>query len=460
MSPVRTLSRLAALLLVAAAGSALPLAAAEPAQLSLADALARGRTGGRETTAADARQRAAEAKVRQASSYRLPQVRLSEQWIRTDSPADAFGMLLNQERFSFPSFVAGDPNSPAALTTAISRLEIEVPIWTGGELKARVAQARLAAGAAGETAARAGDQAAVAAAEAWIRLAEAREALALFERSRATVAAHVALARDYTAQGMIVRSELLRAEVELARVDDLLAEARGNARVAEDNLAFRLGEPLGTAYALAPLVDPPALGRARADWLAAANGRRDLAGARQLLAAGELESKALAGGLFPRIGVVARHDLVDGHLFGRHGDSTTVAALATFDLFDGGRKRAAIAAARAEAEAGRADVERFAEGVKLETQQAYESASVALERRATAATALSAAAEAVRIVEERFRAGVLKTADVLDAATAQRDAEMRELVARAEAWLAQLHLALASGERPESMLSGTAPSNS
>lgn len=424
--------------------------AAEP--LSLADALARGRAGARETVAAAARRRAAEAKAQQARGYRLPQIRLSEQWIRTDSPADAFALLLNQERFSFPDFVSGDPNAPDALETAITRLEVELPIYTGGELSARVKQARLAAEAAAESAARAADQAAVDAAEAWIRLAQAREAAALLEKARETVAAHVALARNYAAQGMLVRSDLLRAEVELAHLDDLLAEARGQVRVAEANLGYRLGEPLGTAYVLSPLGEPPALGRSREEWIVAADARPDLAGARMLLEAGELEAVAQRGGRLPRIGVVARHDLVDDQLFGDHGDSTTVAAMASLDLFDGGRKRAAVAAARAEAEAGRADVDRFAEGVKLETKHAFETAAVALERRATAAAALDAAAEGLRIVEERFRAGVVKTTDVLDAATARREAEMRELVARAEAWLAHLRLALAAGEAPESIL--------
>lgn len=456
MATMRTLASLAVGLLVAVSGW--PAGAQSATPLSLAEALARGRTGGRGTVAAEARQRAAEAKSKLALSYRLPQLRLSEQWIRTDSPADAFGLLLNQERFSFSDFVAGDPNAPDSLSTAITRIEVEVPLWTGGEISTRIAQAHLAADAAAETTRRAGDQAAFDAAEAWIRLAQAREAVALFEKSRATVAAHVALARDYAAQGMLVRSDLLRAEVELARIDDLLTEARGNARIAEANLGFRLGEPLATSYVLAPLGDPPPLERERASWLAAADGRSDLASARTLLAAGELEAQALRGGLWPRIGLFARHDLVDDKPFGGHGDSTTIAAMATLDLFDGGGKRAAIAAAKAEAEAGRADVERFGEGVQLAARQAYEAAAVALERRATAAAALSAADEAVRIVEERFRAGVVKTTEVLDAATARREAEMRELVARADAWLAHIHLALVAGEPPESILSA-APAN-
>lgn len=447
----------ALLLLLALPAFAQPAAEPTAPPLTLGDALAGGRERARETVAARSRIDAAEARSREARSHRLPQVRLSEQWIRTDSPADAFGMLLNQERFSFGDFVAGDPNDPDALTTAITRIEVEMPIWTGGEISTRVEQARLAAEAAGRDAARVADRAAVAAAEAWIRLAQAREAAALLGKARDTVAAHVGLARDYATQGMLVRSDLLRAEVELARLDDLLAEARGNARLAESNLAFRLADPLDSRYVLAPLAEPPGLTDHPDSWLTRADSRPDLEAARKMLAAGELEAKARRAGRLPRIGVVARHDLVDDQLFGDHGDATTIAAMASIDLFDGGKKRAAVAAARADAAAGRADVERFAAGVRLEAQQAWEAASVALERRATAAAALDAAAESVRIVEERFRAGVVKSLDLLDAATARREAEMRELVARAEAWLARLHLALAAGEAPETVLVASNP---
>jgi outer membrane protein TolC len=434
----------------AAAALALPGAvAAEP--LDLAGAMARARAGAREVVAADARREAAGARAKEAFGHRLPKLRLSEQWLRTDSPADAFGLLLNQERFSFQEFVAGDPNDPDALSTAVTRLEIELPLYTGGELVARVEQARLAAAAAESAATRAGDAAALAAAEAWIRLAQAEEAAALLETSRQTVDGHVRLARDYAAQGMIVRSELLRAEVELAAIDDALAEARGRARVAAADLAFRLGEPPGGTYVLAALGDPPALDGGPEGYLESAESRPDLEGARGLLEAADLEAEARRAAWKPRVGLIARHDRVDDRLFGGHGDSTTVAALASFDLFDAGR-RARIAAARADAEAGRADVERFADGVRVEVRQAFEAAAVALERRGTARAALEAGREAVRIVQERFRAGVVRTLDVLDAAAALREAEMRELVARSEAWRARLALSVAAGRDPESAL--------
>jgi outer membrane protein TolC len=65
---------------------------------------------------------------------------------------------------------------------------------------------------------------------------------------------------------------------------------------------------------------------------------------------------------------------------------------------------------------------------------------------------LRAAAEVQRITEERFRQGVVKMLDLLDADTARREAETRELVARAEAHQALLQLAVKAGRQPETAL--------
>jgi outer membrane protein TolC len=420
--------------------------------VDLAGAMARARSAAREVAAAEARHDAAEARVRVARSHRLPQLRLSETWIRTDSPSQAFGLQLEQERFSFPEFVAGDPNSPDAIEAATTRLELELPLFTGGEIATRIAQAGHAAEGAARASERTADAAALAAGSAWVRLAQAREQVALLERARDTVAAHVELARAHVEEGMLVRSELLRAEVELARAEDLVIGARGDARIAEAELSFRLAVPLGTAWKLGAVPPPPLFEDDPASWLATAETRADLAAANSRLAAGELEARAERAGRLPRVGLVARGDLVDDRPFGDHGDSTTVLAVAQLDLWNGGRRRAAIAAAEAEAAAGRAEVDQLAEGIRLEVEQALSAARVARARQATAAAALRAAEESLRIVEERFRSGVVRTIDVLDAATARREAETRELVARADAHLAALRLAFASGRPPETVV--------
>ena len=140
---------------------------------------------------------------------------------------------------------------------------------------------------------------------------------------------------------------------------------------------------------------------------------------------------------------------MDDSLFGTHGDSTTIMAVASVDpsIFRFGkpqRDRRGRAPRRR-----RTWRFRFASG----SGAGVRIARVALERRATAVQALAAAEEAVRILEERFRAGVVKTIDLLDAVTARREAEMRELVARADAHLAAVQLAVKAGRAPESVLS-------
>ncbi|MCK6681814.1 MAG: TolC family protein [Thermoanaerobaculia bacterium] len=420
---------------------ALPLSAAEP--LTLDQAMKTARERAREVTAAGARKNAAEERVRQAQGFRLPSLTFSETYVKTNSPAEAFAMKLNKNQFSFPEFVQSDPNDPGYSSTAITRIEAMVPLFTGGELSGRIKQAESAASAAAKSRDWASDGAAYEAANAYIMVSQAEEFVKLLTKARETVKAHVDLANSYVNEGMLVRSELLRAQVELARVEDMLADAKGKVRVAQANLAFRLGAAQDTPFELAPLPSPPP---------ATSRERKDLSAGRDLLAAGELEEKVKRSGYFPKAGVLARYDLVGTNLFGSSGDAGTVMAFVSWNLFSGGSDKAAIVAAREEARAGREDIARFTEGVALETRQAYEEAMTARERHKTALLALDSARETERIMKERFSSGVVKILDVLDASTARREAETRELTARADAHAASYRLALKAGRAPESVL--------
>ena len=421
-------------------------------RLTLLEAMQRGRENAHEVGAAKARAEAGGERVRQARGFRLPALHLEENFIRTDSPAEVFALELNQERFSFAEFTASDPNHPSPLNTAVTRAELTLPLYTGGELSTRVGQAEAGAKAANDSATWAGNQSAFGAAQAYVAVSQAQEYAGLLEESRKTIQAHVELARNYVEQGMLVRSELLRAEVEMARIEDMLAQARGNARIAAANLAFRVGADQSSEWQLATLAFPAAPRDDLAGWLASASGRPDLAAARSLVHAGELEVSTRRAAFLPRVGIVARGDLVDDHVFGHHGESTAIMAQASLNLFAGGSDRAAIRVAEWDAKAGQEDVARFGEGVQLEVRQAWEEAATARARQATAARAVNAAREAERIVSERFSTGVVKMLDLLDAATARREAETRELVARAEANTAVLRLALVAGRRPEEAL--------
>ena len=183
-----------------------------------------------------------------------------------------------------------------------------------------------------------------------------------------------------------------------------------------------------------------------------AETRADLEAARRMLSAAELEVRVQRSALLPKIGLQAKYDFYDQNLFGTGAHSGSVAAMASIDIFSGNRHRAAKAAAEADLEAGRQQLEQFEDGIRLGVKDAYETAISARQRYDTAMAAQQAATEAERITEERFKKGVVKMIDLLDASTARQEAETRQLVAAAEAYLATLELAVRSGRQPESVI--------
>jgi outer membrane protein TolC len=433
---------------------------AEAEELSLLDAMSTARNQAREVTAARAQAEAGAARLKQAKGYRMPQVRFQEIWMTTNTPAEVFALQLNQGVFSFDDFVMSDPNNPDWFENATSRFELMLPIYMGGGLSGRIDQAKLAAEADEIKAAWAADSAALAAAEAFIRLAQVRENVILLERSLETVEAHVNIARAYVDQGMLVRSELLRAEVEWSRIQDLLQQARGQAKVAEANLSFRLGADPSMSWELRKLPDPEPIAENIEPWLLTAETRADLEAARRMLSAAELEVRVKRSALMPKVGLQAKYDFNDQNLFGTGAHAGSVAAVASIDIFSGNRHRAAKAAAEADLEAGRQQLVQFEDGIRLSVKDAYETAISARQRYDTAVAAQQAALEAERITEERFKKGVVQMIDLLDASTARQEAETRKLVAAAEAYLATLELAVRSGRQPESVLPNPTTSTS
>lgn len=441
-------------LLAFAALAALPAAAENGEHLTLPEAMERARSDTLQVEAARARLEASEARVDEAKGHRLPTVSLEETWLYTDGPAEVFGLQLSQERFSFPEFVAGDPNDPDFFDNALTRLEISVPVYTGGEISTRIRQAELGREAASRQADWTSDAAALAAAEGYVRLAQAREQVELLERSLETVRAHAERARAYVEQGMLVDFELLRAEVEVARLQDQLTRARGQARVAEAALSFRLDADPDTEWRLDPLTAPAPLEENLEAWLARVEGRADLQAAHHQVQAAELEAEVARAARRPRLGVAVQENFFDQWPLGTNGNHTAIVARASLEIFAGGRHKAAILAARAEARAAARELARAEEGARLQVRNAWVQARSALERHTTAEAALDAARETERITQARFEKGIVQMVDLLDATTARREARTRELVARADARLATLRLALEAGLDPESALNG------
>jgi len=424
----------------------LTAAIAPATELSLHEAVASALANNPEIRAANERAAAAAERFKGGKRRRLPKIGLSESFIYSNNPAEVFALTLNQRRFDMDEFFMSDPNTPDPLSTFITRADIVLPVYTGGKLSARIGQAESMATAEERTVSRVADKVTFETITAYVNVAKAREHLALLEKARATTAEHVRIAEQYAAQGVILEADLLQARIYLSRMDDLVTQAANGARLAQAALNFQMGADQTLLWELAPLPPAPPVVGDLESWIAASlEDRQDLAAGRLKLEAGRLEEKATRPGYYPEIAVLGHYDLYDDKIFGSNGHSGSVMAVAKIDLFGGGADTAARAAARHETASHEADIRRFEEGVKLEVQQAWHDLESARTRHTTAKATLAAAEEALRVRESRFKQGLDKMIDLLDAETALREAEMRELVARYDIALDTYRLRYASG---------------
>lgn len=407
--------------------------------------------------ASTAKVSAARARSDQAKGYRLPKVDLMEGFNVTDNPAEVFAFTLNQRRFDMNQFFQSDPNTPDALDTWFTRIEVSQPIYVGGQISVRNRQAELMKESADRDLAHAREKVVFDVTTAYANAVKAREHLDVVRRARETTAAHVALAEKYAAQGLIIDADVLSARVYLARMDEMMVVAESQADLAQAALDFAMGVDQTIRHSLAPLPPTPTIDKPLVEWAErGVNHRLDLEARRSELDAGRLEAKAVNPGFKPQIAVQGRYELFDDQIFGGNGHSGSVMAVAKVNLFHGGSDRAEVEAAKQDALSGEHSIAMFEMGVRLEVRSAFAQVKAAEKRHQTAAKAVAAAREALRVREKRFGQGLDKMIDLLDAETSARESELRELVARYDLTLATYRLYFKSGT-PLTDLTGGLP---
>jgi outer membrane protein len=118
----------------------------------------------------------------------------------------------------------------------------------------------------------------------------------------------------------------------------------------------------------------------------------------------------------------------------------------TWTLWNGGRTSAQIAEARHQLDAARERLAELDSQIALEVRQRRLDLESARAQVITAAAGLRSAAEARRVVAERFSAGVATTTDLLDAQVDQLESELERTRALASVKLAEARLARALGQ--------------
>lgn len=441
----RVAGGLAALALAAGLLGAAAPAAAEPLSLDQAIALALARNPALAGVASGAE--AAAAAVREARGRFGPTADLSAGVGRTDNPVQAFGTLLNQERFTARDFEVDRLNRPGPINDVQVRLDLEQPLYQGGGLAAGLRSAELGARGAKQRLARSRDALAFGVTEAYLAvlLADARQAVA--GATVSTAEAILADARARVRSGAALESDALSAEVRLAEARQAAIVARQGLELARASLNERLGVERWRAYALTTPLAPDDAPPPPADELIekALAGRSDLAEAGTAEERAREAVRAARAEFLPRValrGQVERHapESLDGG-----GTSWGVFLTARVNLFSSGRDAARLAGRRAELDQAAAQVRATARAVELDVLGARLAVEAARERLPVARLAVGQAETSLEILRRRYRGGLAPILDVLNTELAWRRARLGEVEARHDLAVERARLDLAVG---------------
>lgn len=411
-------------------------------RLTVADAVRMALDKHPAVEAAGAQTRAAEARIAQARSGYLPRISAAESFARSDNPVFVFSSLLTQRQFTDANFQIGSLNRPDFLNNFQSQISVEQTVFDWGATRAGVAAASLGRDASREGERRTRLNLAARAARAYYGAVLAGHRVETAAMSVRSAEADLDRARSIRAAGMSTDADVLALRVHAAAMREAAIRASADSEVAQAALNETLGLPLETAHQLASALDTP---QAKFEAKNDAVSRPEV---RQLLhaaGAAERQAEAARASWLPQVSLRGMFEADRQRFVTRGGANWLLMASVRWNVFDGFSSRARAAESQATAAWARAQAREAETGARLEVRRALALARAARERVGVSGEAVAQAEEGLRILKNRFDAGLANVTDLLRAENAVHEARLRRLAALHDDRVAAVEIALADG---------------
>ena len=381
----------------------------------------------------------AQAGLDQARATRMPKLTASINAMGSNDALNAFGMKLSQRSATFNDFglsqytgvgtVAPDSlNYPGFVTNVNTRLELQIPIYTGGMISSGIQQAQLYIQAARNGDAAARQKVIFQVLQAYQGVHTARAYLGVSKQAEAAADSQVSMMEKLVKSGVIVKSDLLSAKVRLQDVRVQRAQAENAVTSALDQLHLLLGmplsEPLNVGSSVSVKATTMSTETLRQTAIANNPGVNAL---RRQVEASHANIGIAAAAYKPQVGLMLRQDWNDQKL-GFSANSYTVGGTVSWTAFDGGVTTAIVARARAAQDEITAKLAQAEAGVTYQAEDARRKAQEAEQRLSARQLGSEQAEEAASLVNKRYVNGVTTITEQL-AAQAQLDKARADVIA-------------------------------
>jgi outer membrane protein TolC len=382
----------------------------------------------------------------EARAERMPKIRISETLTRGNNPVFVFGSLLEQARFGPQNFALPSLNNPASVTNLRSVLSASLPLFDGKRTSARIAQSNIAVEQALRQEQIAEQRVRFEVIGHYFGMLVAEGAAGVAGEAVRMAESDTKRAQDRLDAGLAVESDVLAAQVQLAEFKQQRIQAAGDAATALAVLNIAIGSRSNVQRTLTTQLSKKHFEVASPDDLVvrAMQRRPDYQLAESGIDAADRRTLERRSEYFPEFNAFA--------YFGSSGRNLTtgstdysVGATATFTILD--RSRSARAdQALVDKRLAQTERDRVADQIRVEAVRAYNRFRAAEEQVEVAEGAMSQASEGLRIVQNRYEAGLTTITDVLRAETAMVRTRLNVLRSRYDHYLSYAAVLLSIGD--------------
>lgn len=398
-------------------------------------------------TAAGATDRAAESRITEARSGFLPKVAYAESWTRSDNPVFVFSSLLTQHQFGAENFQIDPLNRPDFVNNFQSLLTVDQTVYGAGQTKRAVHAAQLSKDIAGEN--RRLIQAEVIANVVRAYYGAVLSAAQLNAANQAVRSADADLQRAQAvrAAGLSTDADVLMIRVHLAGVEEQKIRRAADLDVARAALNDALGVPLDSTYVLSTQLSRAVLRDASlTDYENTSLVERSEARQAKLaVSLAENQTAEARSSLLPQVVAHGAFEADRQRFYDRGGANWLVSAGLKWNLFNGYSDKARIEETKSLLKRNEAEQQRAGSAIRLQVRRAYADLRAAEQRIEVAKASVAEAEEGLRIVQNRYTAGISNVTELLRTETAALEAKTRYQAAIHDQRIAATMLELAAG---------------
>lgn len=400
----------------------LPLAAQQ--KLSLSDAVARALENNPDLAVDAPGQQAARSEFKAAKAGYLPRLDFEQSYLAGDNPVFVFGTLLTQRRFTASNFALPSLNNPDVTDNLQTRATIQQNIWDFGRTGNRREQARLGIEMTDQLHQEHTRQVILSVFEGYYSTSLAANA---FDTARVALRSAESIesqAKARVESGLAVEADLLRSRVYLSTAKQQEIQAQGQLEAARAQLNRLMGNPLGEDIGLTAPLTITRISMPSEEALLAEQKRRrpDYQNLLTELRQAELAVGARSKERLPVIAGYTTWETDNPSLHEYGGNNWSAGITLRWNLFAGGSDAALLQASRQRLEQKRRQIAAMDSAMALEVRRALIQCRADEQQVEAARAAEAQSEEGLRILRNRYDAGLATMTDLLSAETARSSA--------------------------------------